>query len=184
MSNAGDTASAAAAYAAANVRHLADTQTRPRTGSVLVPGRTRRANPGSLIDPGILDHMVASHAELVEHTRANTDMTPPVPPEHAAVYSWWAQQAPQLSEGARRAGEAIVYRQALEHALRADDITAIRRERCPSCDCLSLRWVAAMRAAVCMNTKYDSDERARPRRFNLQQIAEKAVEDLMFRAAT
>lgn len=180
-----DTGSAAAAYATTNVRDLADAQASMQSSSV----RRLRSHPAPAassapLDLAIVDFVTASRAELVEHTRSYTDVTAPVPREHADIIAWYGQHSPHLDEGARQAGEAMVYRQGLEAAVLARNTTAIRREFCPSCGCLSLKWVPPLQAAVCLNTKYDADEHGRPRRFTLGQIAAKVVEDLTFRAAT
>lgn len=180
----GATVTTPAAYAAARVRSLARAQA-PLRGRPQDPsGHTRPAEPAALIDLGILDHMTSSRAELVQHTREHTDITSPVPREEAAVYAWYDQHSPRLDEAARRVGDVMVYRQGLEAALLARDAAAIRPERCPSCRCFSLKWVAPLKAAVCLNTKYDSDAAGRPRKFTLAQIAEAAVENFSVRAAT
>ncbi|MBM9510032.1 hypothetical protein [Actinacidiphila acididurans] len=178
-----DTIGSTAAYAARNVADLAAAQGALRGRPTDPSGRTR-PTAGAPIDLGILDHMIAARDELVEHTRAHTDVTAPVPREHAAVYAWYEQHTPHLDDAARRAGEAIVYRQALEAAVLARNAGALSPERCPSCRCFSLQWVPDLNAAVCRNTVYDSDKRGRPRRWTLAQIAENAVQNRTVRAAT
>jgi hypothetical protein len=137
------------------------------------------------IHPGILDHMTASRGEMVEHARAaipTERVRRPVPHDVAEVYRWYEEHTPYLDPAARRAGEAIMYRQHLEHAVRARDGVVIKKERCLSCRCFSLVWYAPLGAAVCSNER-DLD-RGRPRRFSLAQLAERAVENSSMRAAT
>jgi len=174
-----------AARAATSLRYLAAAQTAPRARPSDGPRRTRPSTPAAPIHPGILDHVTAARREVVEHARAVIPedlVRGPVPREAVEVYRWYEQHTPYLDAGARRAGEAIMYRQALEHALRARDTTVIRRERCPSCRCFSLLWQGALQAAVCVN---DRDlHHGRPRRYTLAQLAETAVGNSSMRAAT
>lgn len=180
-----DTATSATRYAAAHVRYLAEAQT-PLPGRPAGPsGRTRPTEPAAPIDLDILDYFVHSRAELIEHTQANADVTAPVSREEADIYAWYEHNSPRLSEGAYRTGQAIAYRQGLEARILARTLReGFWPERCPSCMCFSLRWQPALWAAVCGNTKYDSDEDGRPRTFTLAQVAQKAVEILTVRAAT
>lgn len=178
-----DTVRTAVGQATTNVRYLAEAQGALRARPSDPPGRTRPADPAAPIDLGILDHMVANRAELVAHTRAHSDVTGPVPHDEAEVYAWYEENSARLDEHAARVGEAIVYRQALEARVLARAIRGFWPERCPSCQCFSLRWHPAQRTAVCHNTEYDS-ENGRPRRFTLAQIAENVVENFTVRAAT
>jgi hypothetical protein len=183
MGNDADAASSPVKYAASNVRYLAAAQTGLRARPSGPSGHTRSPEAPAPIDLGILDYMVSARAELVEHTRTHADTTVPVPSAQADVYAWYGQNRTHLDEEAFRAGEAIIYRQSLEARILAREIRDFWPERCPSCSCFSLRWHPALQAAVCLNTKYDSEDGA-PRRFTLGQIAENAVENLTIRAAT
>lgn len=148
-------------------------------------GHTRSPHGAAPIHAGILDYMAASRDEVVQHARTAVpadEVQRPIPRDHAEVYGWLAEHTPYLDPAARKVAEAIVYRQALEHALRARDATVIRKERCPSCRCWSLIWRASEQRAVCSN---GHDLAAgRPRRFTLAELAEEAVENLTVRAAT
>lgn len=182
----GDQETAVAMRAALSLRYLADSQTPLRARPQGPSGHTRPSAPAAPIHVGILDHMTASRTELVEHARAAIpadEVRRPVPREAAEVYAWYEEHTPYLDAAARRAGEAIMYRQALEHALRNRDLTVIRKERCPSCRCFSLVWYAALGVAACVNER-DLGGDGRPRRYSLAQLAEKAVEDSPMRAAT
>lgn len=148
-------------------------------------GRTRPAHAPAPIDLGILAHMTAARDELVAHARAaapGTDLAP-VPRDAAAVYQWWADNTPYLDDAAQRVGEALVYRQGMEHAIRLRDTTVIRREPCPSCGCYSLIWRGIERRALCVNDR-DAADNGTPRRFTLAELAQQAVENLPIRAAT
>lgn len=148
-------------------------------------GRSRPAAASAPYDVRIIDHMAASRAELIDHIQAHAEVTEPIPREYAAVCAWYERNTPLLDSEARRVGDAMRYRRALEAAvLVLGDTTALRRERCPSCRCFSLKWVEPLHAAVCMNTRYDSTSDGRPRRVTLQEIAEKAVQNQPVRAAT
>lgn len=148
-------------------------------------GHTRSPHGAPPIHPGILDYLVSSEDEVVRHARTAVpadQVQRPIPREHADVYTWLAEHTPYLDPEARRVGDAIVYRQALEHALRARDVTVIRKERCPSCRCLGLIWRPSEQRAVCSNGR--DLLHGRPRRYTLAELAEKAVENLTNRAAT
>jgi hypothetical protein len=149
------------------------------------PGRTRSPHGSLPIHAGILDYMARSRDEVVEHARSAVpadQMQRPIPREHEQVYAWLDEHTPYLDPAARKVAEAIEYRQALEHGLRARDTTVIRKERCPSCRCWSLTWRAAEQRAVCFNGHDTLGGRAR--RYTLAELAEKAVENLTIRAAT
>jgi hypothetical protein len=155
-------------------------------GSVMRPGAPRPAAPQGAIHEGILDHMLATRDEIVEHARAvipAEQIRRPAPREIDAFYEWLGELATGLDENARLATDAILYRHALEHALRERDGSVIQPHRCLNCRCFSLMWQAALQAAVCTNLRC-ADEDGRPSQFTLGQIAENAVENLSFRAAT
>jgi hypothetical protein len=176
--------SSAADLAARAAQQLTASQAR-LPGSVMRPGAPRPTAPRGAIHDGILDHMVTAQSELVEHARAvpSGQMTRPAPRETAALYRWLGEHTPFLDEGARLAGEAMMYRQHMEHRLRAGDVAAVRQERCLTCQCFSLHWAGTLEAAVCMNMRCAGAD-GRPSRFTLQQLAAKAVENLTVRAAT
>lgn len=175
----------AATTASANMRRLAGSLSVMPGRATDPSGRTRPAHAPAPIDLGILAHMTAARDEIVAHAHAaapDADL-PPVPRDAAAVYQWWADNTPYLDDAARRVGEALVYRQGLEHALRLRDTTVIRREPCPSCGCYSLIWRGMERRALCVNDR-DSDDDGAPRRFALAELAQQAVENLPIRVAT
>jgi hypothetical protein len=167
------------------MRNLARTLTALPPRSTAPSGHTRPPHAPAPIDLGILAHMTAARDELVAHARDAAPDAPlaPVPRDAAAIYQWWADNTPYLDAAALRVGEAMVYRQGLEHALRAHDTTVIRREPCPSCGCYSLVWRGMEQRAVCVNDR-DIDENGRYQRFTLARLAQQAVENSPVRAAT
>lgn len=174
-----------ASTAATNMRNLARTLSVLPARPTSPTGHTRPAHPSAPIDLGILAHMTAARDELVAHAREAAPDAPlaPVPREAAAIYQWWAENTAYLDETALRVGEAMVYRQSLEHAIRARDTSVIRREPCPSCGCYGLVWRSPEQRAVCVNDR-DTDDNGNPRRFTLAGLAQHAVEKTPERAAT
>lgn len=171
------------------IARLADARLRNLTASrSILParptgpsGHVRAVEPSTPLDVGLLDYMLATQHEVIEHTRAS--VVGPLPPASADIYRWYEQQTPAMDAGARRAGEAMLYRQGLEHALRAGEVEVIRKERCPSCRCFTLTWKRRLSAAICDNDR-DLDEQQRNRRWTLAQLAQQAVENSSMRAAT
>jgi hypothetical protein len=177
-------ASVTARLAAQSLENLTASQAR-LPGSVMRIGRTRPSSPRDTIHEGILDHMLATQDELVEHARAVPAemVNRPLPRESAELCDWLGEHTPLLDKNAQRAYEARLYRLHLEARLAAGEKRAIRAHRCQNCQCFSLQWYGEVAAAVCFNLNC-SGEDGRPSRFTLQQIAAKAVEILMIRAAT
>jgi hypothetical protein len=177
-----------ASTAATNMRNLVRTLSvlpaRPTSPS----GRTRPVHASAPIaadiDLGILAYMTAARDELEAHTRRAADAElEPAPRDAVAIYQWWVDNTKHLEAAARRVGEAMVYRQGLEHAIRARDTSVIRNEPCPSCGCYGLVWRGMEQRAVCVNDR-DTDDNGNPRRFTLAGLAQHAVEKTLERAAT
>jgi len=173
-----------AARAATSLRDLVGSLTELPARPTAPSGRTRPPHAAPSIDLGILDHLLATRDEIIEHTRtaAPDAVLAPVPRAAEDIYQWWADNTAYLDAAAMRAGEAIVYRQGMEHRIRARDTSAVREEPCPSCGCYGLVWRYREQRAVCTNDR--DDEKGRPRRWTLAQLAERAVENLSIRVAT
>lgn len=173
------------ASAARGMRQLAEDQTGFRARTTDPSGRTRPAEPAAPIHLGILDHLIQSRQELIDHTRANVPAQEirPAPRSAAAMYAWYEEHTPHLDASADRVGRAIVYRQDLESRILARDFSVVKKERCPSCRCFCLKWQPTLQRAVCLNER-DFTAGNRPQQWSLQQLAEEAVESFSMRAAT
>lgn len=148
------------------------------------PGpRTRAPHSPSPIDLDILDHVTRSVAEIVTHTRAVAPDAGPAPADAAKVYAWMRDHTAHLDETRQRVRDTLVFRQSLEHAVRMGDEKAIRRERCPGCECWGLFWRAAAKRAVCVN-RYCVDDMGRPSVWTLAQLAQHHMAQIPRRAAT
>lgn len=135
--------------AAARLRLIQTDFTAPRRQA---GERRAPASPHSpaLIDFAILEHLRASVAEVITHTRAEAPKAPPAPADAAAVYGWMRESIGHLERERRLTAEAIVYRQGLEHALAMGNDLVIRPHPCPACGCYGLHWRSASRRAACM----------------------------------
>lgn len=127
------------------------------------------------VDLGILDYMRTTVDEVVTHTRAASPQAGPTPAAAADVYGWMREHTADLEPEQRLAGETLVYRQSLEHALAMGDETVIRRHPCPGCGCWGLFWRATARKAACINRNC-TDDLGRASTWTLAQLAHQHVE--------
>lgn len=164
------------ATAAARLRLIADEFTAPtRSVSSTTARPQARADSPAPLDLGVLDYMQAAVAEVVTHTRAAAPEAGPAPAEAHAVYAWMREHTAHLEDERQRAGEAIVLRQALEHALAMGDEKAVRSLPCPGCGCWGLFWRPATRKVVCVN-RYCTDSAGAGRSFTLAHLAQQQIE--------
>lgn len=173
----------AAGTATARLKLLQGDIGQPRSRPSGPSGRNRQTHPAAPLPVGLVDAMRAARDEAITHTRTVAPDAGPAPEDEAAIYAWMARSTARLDEAKRRATEAIMYRQGLEHALRARNPDVIRPEFCPACGCLSLFWQPELRRAVCAVTDCLTKS-GRPNMWTLRQLAERAVEKSPTRAAT
>lgn len=120
------------------------------------PSSHGRSSPP--LNLGVIDHIGRSVAEIVQHTRALTPYTGPVPAEAAAVYAWCREQTRGLDDERRAVREAVIYRQGLEHSIAMGDPDVVCPHPCPGCGCWGLQWRRPEQVAVCLNRRCtDSD---------------------------
>lgn len=146
------------------------------------PAAGPAAHSPSLLNLAVLEQMERARREVIEETRMASPTAGPAP-YGAAVYAWMERSTAGLRDERAQVRAAMVYRQSLQHAVAAGQVTAVRRESCPSCACWSLVWDAARQRAVCA-VRLCTDDRGRPSVWTLAQLAEKAVENISERAAT
>jgi hypothetical protein len=118
----------------------------------------RAAHPGSPLNIAAVDYFGAAVQEVVSHTRAAVPEAGPLPAEAADIYGWMREHTAHLDDHRQTAGEQIVYRQSLEHAIAMGDDKVVRRHPCPACGCYGLFWQQARRAAVCVNHLCTDDD--------------------------
>lgn len=135
---------------------------------------TGTAEPTAPIHLGVLDHIRASVSEVERYTRAEAPKAGPLPPEAGAVYDWMREHTAHLDEQRRQAREALIYRQGLEHAIRAGNVSVVRRHPCPACGTLGLFWRAAAQRAACVN-RYCLDHNSLSHSWTLAYLAQQHV---------
>lgn len=114
------------------------------------PSRT----PAAPLHLATLDHITASYAEVVEHTRSANPDAGPAPARADAVYDWAREHTAHADEAVQQRAAVIEYRQYLEHAIRAGDWRkVIRPHRCPECRTFGLMWKDEMQRVLCTNTR-------------------------------
>ncbi len=89
---------------------------------------------------GVVDHIDASVAEVVQHTRAVNPEAGPLPAHVAGVYAWAREHTENAAEMNQLRRDTIEYRHRLEHAIRAGDTSVVRPHRCPDCHTRGLHW--------------------------------------------
>lgn len=166
----GNQDSATSHTAAAAMRLLRTNLTQPRAVDHEATRRTTRVHGAPTIDLGLLEHLENTRTELIGATRrANPDAGPA--PVDERIYAWSDAATAHLAPHERLARDMVAYRQGLEHALRAGDHQAIRRERCPACRCYSLLWRERIQRAVCIQREC-RDEIGRAPQWHLRQLAQ------------
>lgn len=165
-----------AAAAAARLRLIETEFITPRRhpGDAAARG-TRPTHAPAPVDLGTLDYMRTAVDEVIAHTRTVAPHAGPAPADAPAVYGWMREHnAHAEHDEQRRAGEAIVYRQGLEHALAVGDETVVRRLPCPACGCWGLFWRPAARRAACVNRKC-TDPTGGANTFSLAHLAQQHI---------
>jgi hypothetical protein len=107
--------------------------------------------PPAPMNLGMLDHITDSITEVVTHVRTDAPHAGPAPANPAGIYDWWIQSTPNLEDERRLERDRVIYRQGLEHAIRAGDTDIVRKHPCPGCECWGLVWSQDLRRAACLN---------------------------------
>ncbi|MFK8851299.1 hypothetical protein [Streptomyces sp. Ac-502] len=138
------------------------------------PGpRATRVHSPALLDLGLLDYIENAAREVIAHTYTAVPTAGPAPHDADAVYAWAEEHTAHLDAERRRDHDALLVRQAMEHALAAGDESVLSREPCPGCGCWgALLWRAAARRAVCVN-RYCTDRHGRPSTWSLAHLADR-----------
>ena len=162
--------------AGARLRLLQQELTQPRPRSTQPSGRTRPAHAPSPLNEGILDHFASSVNEVIEHGHTVGVASDAGPAPHdSRVYAWLEQATPHLDAAEALARDSMMARQALEHSIKAGDVTVIRRISCPACGCWGLFWQDARQIAACTN-HYCTDRTGRPSTWTLKRLARHQVQ--------
>lgn len=136
--------------AAARFGHLLNYfKERPVTGPV--EGHAASRSTPAPMNLAVLDHIEASVAEVVQHTRDANPEAGPIPSRADAIYDWCREHTEHADETVRQRTATIEYRQYLEHAIQAGDVKVVRPHRCPSCGTVGLLWQRQTQRAVCIN---------------------------------
>jgi len=121
----------------------------PITGPAEIPPASRTASVP--LNLGTVDHIHASVQEVVDHTRTVNPAPEPLPRRVQDVYAWCRANTQHADAAQQQRRETIIYRQYLEHAIRAGEHEVIPPHRCPSCRTWGLMWMPAAQRAVCTN---------------------------------
>lgn len=142
--------------------------TPPRTG----PGARGPApvHPSAPLNLDVIDHIGASVAEMVQHTRADAPDAGPVPADVSRVYEWARASTPELEPERLAVREAMIYRQGLEHAIAMGIKSVVQPHTCPACGCYGLLWQYTQAAAVCANRRC-TDKNGMAHTWSLTQLA-------------
>lgn len=166
---------------AANSLYLLDTHYRrhPDHG----PGERRAASvtPGTPLNIGIVDHIDACIAEVVEHTRAEAPHPGPLPDRVADIYDWYREHTDTAGPEVQLRRDIVIHRQRLEHAIELGDDKVIRTHPCPACRTWGLKWQAHARRALCLK-KDCRDRNGMARTWSLARLATQYVTDQENRA--
>lgn len=162
-----DTAAAADRLTLLRRYHLAPAPPRPDGQPRAAIHPTARAP----VDLALIDYVTGVVAEAAAFVHATTPPDQPLPagPGPDRLYDWIDAHTGHLDTARAAARDALVYRQALEHALRAGDETVIRREACPACGCLGLFWSPERQRARCAYAPCRT--KGRPSTWTLAQLA-------------
>ncbi|QKW31448.1 hypothetical protein HUT11_35385 (plasmid) [Streptomyces seoulensis] len=133
--------------------------------------RATQTAPGLPWDTGTDDHITRSITEVVNHTRAINPDAEPVPVHVANVYEWCRANTAAADADQEQQREALIYRQGLEHAIRAGDHSVIRPHRCPSCGAPGLFWQRHLQAAMCVNRHCARRNHGRHQQYSLAELA-------------
>jgi hypothetical protein len=144
--------------------------TGPEGHSYIPAGHAAPTTPSLPLNTGVTDHIHASVREIVALTRG-LNLAAESPPQRVQdVYDWCRRNtahAPQVEQQRR---DTVIYRQGLEHAIKAGYDKVVRPLRCPECATFGLMWVAQMQRAVCTNTRC-LDHDGLSRSFTLGRLA-------------
>lgn len=144
--------------AATRLRQLAQYfREHPVTGPV--EGHTPSRSAPAPLSLATLDHITQSVQELTELTDTVNAEPSPLPADVQDVYAWCVANTDHAPETTRQRRDTVIYRQYLEHAIRAGDWRkVIRPQRCPECRTFGLMWQADLQAALCTNTECVDDD--------------------------
>lgn len=138
--------------AATRLRQLAQYfREHPVTGPV--EGHTPSRSAPAPLSLATLDHITQSVQELTELTDTVNAEPSPLPARVRDVYEWCVANTSHAPETTRLRRDTVIYRQALEHAIRAGDRTVVRKHRCPECRTWGLMWHAVRQTALCTNSE-------------------------------
>jgi len=148
-----DDTSAAAGRLGALLTHLRQRPVTGPAGHSYIPSgpHTHPVHSPALVDLGVVDHVNASVAELVDYAHDVAPDGEPLSEGAQNVYRWVVDRTSDAPAEVRQRRDTIIYRQSLEHAIAAGDVKVVRPHRCPACRTLGLFWRAEFGKAVCTN---------------------------------
>ncbi|MFI7096792.1 hypothetical protein [Streptomyces lydicus] len=175
--------------AAAGMRHLRSELTAMRPRAIGNRPQATRVHGQPPCDIDLLDHLISTRADLIETTRlllageTSPPPTPiPTPPVDEGIFQWAADATAHLAAEKQLVREAVAYSKHLQQKVLTGDRRAVRRERCPACQCFSLLWKNDLERAVCIQDEC-RDELGRAHQWELRQLAHHHVTTRPRRAA-
>lgn len=142
--------------------------------------RAPQATAGAPVNLSVVDHIDASVREVADYTRSVNTAAGPLPQHAEDVYAWCVDNTRHTPEAVQQRRDTIVFRQYLEHALRAGDASVVRPIRCPECRTLGLMWKAGR--VMCTNRKC-VDEEGMTRVWSLGRLAHAHISAQKYRQA-
>lgn len=115
--------------------------------------RSASATPGTPLNLGTLDYIIKTIAEIVDHAVTVTAQPKPLPKRVEDIYPWYLEQTAGADAGEQRFRDTLIYTQALEHAVRLGETSAVCEHPCPRCGRWGLEWDAAGNRALCLNRR-------------------------------
>lgn len=138
-------------------------------------------------DADVVDHIGATVAEVITHTRRVNPDAGPLPDDVAGVYEWARQHTEHAPDTEQYVRDTREIRHRLEHAIAAGDTSVVRPHRCPACQTLGgLFWIPQIQRARCVNRHCAKANRGIHRTWTLARLASEqaAVEKTLRECAT
>jgi hypothetical protein len=110
---------------------------------------TPATTPAAPLNLGIVDYLVQTRQDVVDHVRAVVPDPKPVPAQVDSIYDWYVEQTAGADEAEQAYRDTLIARQALEHAVRLGNDTVVCQHPCPRCGNWGLMWDDANGRAFC-----------------------------------
>jgi hypothetical protein len=114
---------------------------------------TPATTPAAPLNLGIVDYLVQTRRDVVDHVRSVVPDPTPVPAQVDGIYDWYVEQTAGADEAEQTYRDTLIARQALEHAVRLGNDTVVCEHPCPRCGTWGLMWDDNTSRAFCSSRK-------------------------------